>query len=256
MTALLHHYKSGSGKPLVLLHGFLESSRMWENLSIPNGVESISIDLPGHGQSIEVSSAESMEEMARCVIDLIDEFGVPSYDVIGHSMGGYVALCLSSLDPRCAKVMLLNSNFWCDSAAKINDRKRVAEVVQTKLSHFIYEVVPNLFIDPEIHDQEVRCLIKDALKMAPNAVAASSIAMSKRKDLKSIIEGNPDRYSIVQGIHDPIVDVNRMRTEIQDLNVEYLELDNVGHMAHIEAPDAINKCVREFLVPVVVKNPN
>ena len=66
---------------------------MWDYLNGFNDFQSIYIDLPGHGASELDDSLElSMASIANSVQQLIQEMGLDSYDVVGHSMGGYVAL--------------------------------------------------------------------------------------------------------------------------------------------------------------------
>ena len=253
----LYFYTKGVGKPVLFLHGFLESSEMWNELCLPENHRSIFIDLPGHGKSSSPESlCDTMEEMATAVSNVADQLELESFDVIGHSMGGYVALALKVIDPRCSNVMLINSNFWEDTLVKREDRVRVANIVKTNHSHFIYEVIPNLFINPEIHDSHVKALIKDALTMTPVGVASASMAMSKRLNQKNLLLENPENFTILQGEEDPVVDVNEMIDQLKGTKIKLLVMKLVGHMAHIEAPLALEGIIGDFLVPVVVKNPN
>ena len=132
MLSLLNYKQFGEGETVVFLHGFLESISMWENLSLESiHFQSILIDLPGHGKSKneDNSPIPSMDYMANRVIDTLNQLGIKKYNVVGQSMGGYVALVLKKIDERCEKVVLLNSNFWGDSIEKQKDRVRVADIV-------------------------------------------------------------------------------------------------------------------------------
>ncbi|MFT5859287.1 MAG: pimeloyl-ACP methyl ester carboxylesterase [Flavobacteriaceae bacterium] len=247
----------GVGRPVIFLHGFLASSKMWADLLLPDNHKAIFIDLPGHGKSnAEDTLCDTMEEMAAAVSEVADHLGLKSFDVIGHSMGGYVALALKTMDKRCSKVMLMNSSFWEDSPAKKIDRIRVANIVKTNHRHFIYEVIPRLFIDPEINDLHVKELIKDALKMTPIGVVSSSIAMSKRINQKHLLIECPQEFTILQGDQDPIVNVDQMINALGHTAIKLVLMKDVGHMAHIESPSALEGFVKKFLVPVVVENPN
>ena len=86
-------------KPLVLLHGFLEDSRMWEGLSQTWNIHGavLMIDLLGHGQSDSLSPVHSMELMAEAVDAVVQFCQLPSFHLLGHSMGGYVALAYAEL---------------------------------------------------------------------------------------------------------------------------------------------------------------
>lgn len=234
--------------PLVLLHGFLESSTMWDHIQIPVGYPIIKIDLPGHGKSNDPNLiCESIEEMAKSVIKVMDKLELTAYDIIGHSMGGYVALEMKRLDDRLNKVMLLNSNFWADSPQKVADRIRVAEIVQTNKSHFIYEVIPNLFLNPEKFDVDVKGLIAEALEMSPDSIAKASIAMSGRMDYTNLVRENDQDFTIIQGKEDPIVSLTQMQDLLKGSDANYIELQDVGHMAHFEAREELNNLIRDFI---------
>lgn len=221
---------------------------MWDHVEFPENYPRIMIDLPGHGKSVNFNaSIQSMEQIAQAVIALLDELQLTQFHVIGHSMGGYIGLEIAKNDPRVEKVMLLNSNFWSDSPEKIKDRMRVAEIVQTNKSHFIYEVIPNLFLYPEAHDTEVKALISSAMEISSEVIAQSSIAMSKRIDLTQFVRENSDKFTCVQGVEDRIVPLTQMRNSLKETQVKLIELEGVGHMAHVEASDRLTVCINEFL---------
>ncbi|MCJ8289845.1 MAG: alpha/beta hydrolase [Crocinitomicaceae bacterium] len=234
--------------PLVLLHGFLESSSMWEHVELPEGYPAVLIDLPGHGKSNHPELiCDSIAEMANMVIDVVDELQLTQFHVIGHSMGGYIGLEIKKNDLRAEKIMLLNSNFWSDSPQKVKDRIRVAEIVQTNQSHFIYEVIPNLFLNPQDFDREVKTIISEALEMSPDAIGKASIAMSKRKDYSSFVREQSADFTCIQGIEDSIVPVKQMRESLEGSQVNYIEIEEVGHVAHFEASEKLNALIDNFL---------
>ena len=158
---ILFHRVSGIGHPVLFLHGFLESSTMWDFLDLPDSIQKIVVDLPGHGNSLDVSEESTMNYMAELVFDLLVLLNVKQYTIVGHSMGGYVGLELMKRDSNCNKLVLLNSNFWNDSPEKIQNRERVSNVIRTNKSHFLYETIPNLFLNPEKYDYEVKALIDE-----------------------------------------------------------------------------------------------
>ena len=85
---------SGKGSVVVLLHGFLENSSMWnatvEQLSKKYRV--ICIDLLGHGQTENHGYVHTMEDQATMVKAVLDSLRLRKYVLAGHSMGGYIAL--------------------------------------------------------------------------------------------------------------------------------------------------------------------
>lgn len=241
----LSYRVSGNGYPVVFLHGFLESNTMWEYIDI-KGVQSIFIDLPGHGKSNHIEEECTMSSMASDVLKVIEKLKLKSFALVGHSMGGYVGLELLKQEDNCKKLILLNSNFWSDSSSKQKDRIRVAEIVLKRKEHFVYEAIPSLFYKPEQHDVAVKSLLNEALTIEAEVIATTSIGMSKRKNNKDLIKEYADRILIIQGIHDSIVVKSQMDDELLGLSSNYV-LVNSGHMSHIEASKEIETVITKFI---------
>jgi pimeloyl-ACP methyl ester carboxylesterase len=95
MHDLLNYRVFGNGHPVVFLHGFLEDVSMWEFLTsqqIP--FQAICIDLPGHGLSQLTDDSPSLAFMADEVLKVLDFLKLSEFHIVGHSMGGYVALLI------------------------------------------------------------------------------------------------------------------------------------------------------------------
>ena len=93
----LHFARQGSGPLAVLIHGYPLDHTMWlDQLSGLSGVRTtVALDLPGYGMSERVTGQPlTMHQLADDVAGLIRELGESSADVVGLSMGGYVALAL------------------------------------------------------------------------------------------------------------------------------------------------------------------
>lgn len=144
-------------RTLVFLHGFLEDATMWKPFNqLEKEFHCIYLDLPGHGQKKHLKDAcSSMQAMAQQLFSELSELELSSYDCIGHSMGGYVALELARLDNRMNNLILLNSNHWEDSEEKKQNRVRVAKAVQKNLPLFVREAIPNLFVDATKHKNSI-----------------------------------------------------------------------------------------------------
>lgn len=240
MTLILNEIASSqSGRTIVFLHGFLESSKMWAELDLGRlNARVLAIDLPGHGCSKEIPVGDpSVEAMAIEVERTLADFGVRAYSVVGHSMGGYVALELKRRSMDVEKVVLLNSNFWADSDQKKMDRKRVAEIVYSSKSLFLKEAIPNLFLDPTAHESEIEELINDASEMSPEAIAYASLAMSNREDLSVLLEQKATDFSLIQGEGDKIIPLEMMLERLPLDFRSYFVIQGSGHMTHIEKPD-------------------
>jgi len=235
---MFHYEISGQGTPVVFIHGFMENAGMWNTVGRIPGVQRIAVDLFGHGKtpfSDDVSSEEGMKWMASKVIEIIDHLKLPCVQLVGHSLGGYVALeIFSAIPERIEHVTLLHSHPWEDNEDKKADRLRVAHLVQTKASTFIREAIPNLFFRPMDHVQDVDRYQQMALEMNPKAIAWSALAMRSRKDHTRTISGNADRFTLVHGKYDPLIPLEKVREFTSENAISLILLENSAHMGMVE----------------------
>lgn len=216
---------------------------MWDYLDWPR-VKQIRVDLPGHGNSPHID-CEDMASMAELVAESLSSDELVDPVVVGHSMGGYVALELLKYLER-PKLILLNSNFWSDSEQKRADRVRVAEVVKHHKDAFIVEAIPNLFAEPSRHYEEVDKLISEAKNMKWEAIASASLAMRARSDNVEIVKELGRNCLIIQGQNDSVVPKEVMKEHALSLDQNPRFVDS-GHMAHIENPEVVQQLIDEFV---------
>ncbi|UKN00429.1 alpha/beta hydrolase [Paracrocinitomix mangrovi] len=247
----MHYNISGQGKPLVFLHGFLEDASIWDGLK-PHfeqaGYCVITFDLPCHGKSRFNGKNCSMTEMADEVFNVLLKFKFFNPVVIGHSMGGYVALEL--LRNMACHVILLHSNFWEDPLEKKKDRNRVIELVKTKSAHFITEAIPALFAEPnkEKCSETIQSLIEKAKKIPPDEIAAATAGMRDRKPAYKLV----DRGSvyIIQGDSDPIIPISLMESELSKIahQPSVITIPNCGHMGMWENQSELIAAINKLLI--------
>ena len=243
----LNYRVIGKGRPVVFLHGFLESISMWDYLGEFKGVHSIFIDLPGHGKSA-LTSELTMQTIAKSIVQLLNELKVESFDIVGHSMGGYVALEVKKIQKSCDKIILLNSNFWEDTASKKEERHRVAALVEQRKENFINSSIPNLFVEPDLFQSELDALIEEAKNISWESIAAASIAMSERSNNSPLVKENQRDVCIIQGAHDTVISADLMARKLEGSEIIYHVLPS-GHMAHIECSNLVRETIAKYLGP-------
>lgn len=93
----------GKGPVIVLLHGCLETLEIWNDFSteLAEHCRVVSIDLPGHGKSGVFGKLHSMELLAQTIKSVMDHLNTGKYFMVGHSLGGYIALAFLELFPEC-----------------------------------------------------------------------------------------------------------------------------------------------------------
>jgi pimeloyl-ACP methyl ester carboxylesterase len=249
-SSLLWSRIEGAGSAVVFLHGFMESSTMWDHLSLKNlNHTKVFIDLPGHGNSplLTGEGDPSIAEMAVHVIATLEALNIADFDVVGHSMGGYVALELKKRMFGCRRVVLLNSNFWEDTAEKKRDRVRVADLAFNAKDLLIQQAIPGLFFRKEHHSEHIQFLIKEAKNMLSESIAYAALAMRNRMDSSSFLLTSPNDFLVLHGEHDPLVSLETMRQKMIDLPVKWVAIHQAGHMAHIEQSEKVKNEIINFL---------
>jgi 2-succinyl-6-hydroxy-2,4-cyclohexadiene-1-carboxylate synthase len=232
---LLNYRISGNGNPVVFLHGFMEDHSMWDELLPHLPVKAVCVDLPGHGLSpIDFNATPSILSMAKEVEKIIVREKLKDALIVGHSMGGYVGLELMKLIPGLEHLILFHSHPWSDSEDKKRDRERVANMVLTKAPVFIREAIPNLFHDPASMQNAIEHYIQMAEKMDPKAIGWAALAMKNRFDLAYLMEKNPEKFTVISGENDKLIQVGLLDVFCKQNKISSIVLPNVAHMAHEE----------------------
>ncbi|KUN00098.1 hydrolase [Streptomyces yokosukanensis] len=104
MTLLNVHDYGGDGPQLVLLHGYGRSLTDWDASAaqLTSGHRVLAVDLPGHGRSPGISHW-TLPDVVRHIADTLDAHGVPEAVVVGHSLGGMVAVEYARANPERAR---------------------------------------------------------------------------------------------------------------------------------------------------------
>jgi pimeloyl-ACP methyl ester carboxylesterase len=240
--ANIRYKVSGKGNTTVLLHGFTESLAIWENFSEVLSLENkiICIDLPGHGKSGCIGKVHSMEAMASCVKAVLDTEKVKECIMIGHSMGGYVALAFAELFPKMIRGLgLFHSSALPDTPEGKLNRTRSIEVIKANHGEFISSFIPDLFA-PENRtslEKEIAILVECARKMTKESIIACQSGMMERSDKRHILEQLPVPFLFIAGKKDTRVPYAKVLEQMALPNDSVaLLLGNIAHMGYLEAP--------------------
>lgn len=250
----IHYTSFGRGEPIILLHGFLENSTMWktlgEELSKTHSV--YALDLPGHGKTEAIGYIHTMEDYASLVLAFADFFKLKSFSLIGHSMGGYVALALaeacSKHSKKISKLVLLNSGPLPDSETKQKERNRAISVIQKYPEAFVSMAVKHLFLpkDQKRLSTEINTAIIAAKECSQQGIINTLKGMRDRKDRTEVLKHYSDKSLIILGKEDKVINFEMTKTFAKQANMQLKVLPG-GHMSYIEHPDLLLKTIQEFL---------
>jgi pimeloyl-ACP methyl ester carboxylesterase len=250
----LHHRESGSGTPLLLLHGFPFTSQSFApQLSAAiAGARTIAPDHRGYGQSPDAGGSATMDELADDALALLDRLGVQRAIVGGVSMGGYAALALLRRDPaRVAGLALMDTTALPDDAAAKERREQNANAVLANGTRtFIDGLLPKLFAPAT--PAPVRAPIEEQMRAAkPESIAASLRGMAARLDTREVLSRYAGPLLVVVGEHDVITPPERAK-QLADLvtGSTLVTVPNAGHLANVEQPSAVNAALSAFVAKV------
>jgi len=252
----IHFSDQGKGDVIVLLHGFTEDLRIWKHfaLKLSNKYRVICIDLPGHGQSECLAPTHTMDLMAEAVSAVIKDLKVTKCLLIGHSMGGYVALAFAEKFPRKLKGFgLFHSHCFADSPEDKHNRLRTIEVVKSDRFGFLSMFIPGLFPEDVRNkfSNEIEFLQSCAAEIPKEGIIAALKGMRVRKDRQGLLRSTKLPVLFILGLKDSKAPVSRLWEMISLPAVsETLILRDCGHMGYIEAPEITLKTVRNFAARV------
>lgn len=256
---MLHLYKNtniyfsdtGKGKAIVLLHGFLENSSMWNHIStqLSKKYRVICIDLLGHGKSESMGYIHTMEEQAQMIKSVLNSIKLRKYILIGHSMGGYISLSFVKLFSKNVKgLILMNSTALPDSEEKKINRDRGIVAVKQNHKTFVRIAIPMLFSEKNraIFTSEIEEVTNEALKMSPQGIIAALEGMKIRVNSTSIYQNTTYPIAMIIGKEDPALDYNSLIEQTKNTTVQITEFFD-GHMSHIENKKELIQSFLQFL---------
>ena len=240
----------GKGFPFVFVHGYLGSSEMWnfQKEFFSKHYRVIIPALPGFGESHNVKSLDSINKMARQIIDLLDQKNIDKFNLIGHSMGGMIVQEITKLiGDRVNKLIC----FATGSIGEIPGRFETIDETREKLKKDGTEVsfsrVPKKwFVKGDKDKNYFLCknAVKDvSLEAADNALLAMKNWRGK-EDLKNI----KNETLIIWGDKDTSYNFDQVDTLKKNIKNSRLEIfKNCAHNVHLEQPDEFNNLVQKFI---------
>jgi len=252
----INYTDQGKGDAIVLLHGFTEDLRIWKQFSskLSGSYRVICIDLPGHGKSECLATTHTMDLQAEATSAVIKHLKIKKCLLIGHSMGGYVALAFASKYPGMLRGFgLFHSHCYPDSPQDKINRSRTIEIVKKDHYGFLSMFIPGLFPDEvrKKFEKEIEFLQWCAGEIPKEGIIAALKGMLERKDMSGLLKSTKLPVLFILGLKDSRAPVSRLWDMISLPAVsETLILRECGHMGYIEAPEVTLKAIWNFAARV------
>ena len=250
-NAAIFYTDSGKGPAVVLIHGFLENTTMW-NVIIPelskrNRV--IAIDLLGHGKSDCIGYTHSMELFAETLEAVLKKVRIRKCVLVGHSLGGYVALAFAAKHPKRVKgLCLMNSTSNEDTADRKLLRTRANKMVHKNFSNLVRMSFTNLFSEESriVFKDQMKNALSEAMQTPIQGYIAGQEGMKLRPNRNHVLAENSFKKLIIMGKKDAVLDYKTSLEEVEKTNSKHVALPQ-GHMSHIENLEELILILKDFL---------
>lgn len=242
--------RTGAGAPVVLVHGFLGSARMWAPVAahLARSFDVIAIDLPGFGRDTTRTAPDRIEDFARLVIDTVDGLELDRFHMIGHSMGGMIAQQIAlEFGSRIMRLVLYGTAgsgrlpFRFESIAATIERMR-ADGVRTVGRG----VARSWFTEGERATGFAGCAA-DVYDVTLDTAVGALMAID-RWDLRSSLGKLTMPCLVIGGDADRSTPPEELLGLYRSLpRAELCVLPHRAHAAHLEGADLFNSVVGRFL---------
>ena len=271
----LAYYDEGQGEPLLLIHGMAGSSATWREIlpSLAKRHRVIAPDLLGHGRSAKPRTDYSLGAFAVGLRDLLDEVGVESATVVGHSLGGGIAMQFLYQHPDyCRRLILISSGGLGPDVGWI------LRILSAPGAELVMPVIAPKFVLSA--GDSVKSWLTSVGLRSPrgaeiwNAYSSFSDARAREsflRTLRSVVDYRGQAVSALNrlqlradlptlaiwGEKDNIIPVDHAYAALEarpDVRLEVLP--NVGHFAHVEAPGRVVDLIDGFIAATAAAAPH
>jgi len=240
----------GNGAPLVLVHGFLGSSEMWRpQLNFfKDNFRVIAPALPGFGSSSAVNSCDSIECMAKTILNLLDKKKIKKFNLLGHSMGGMIVQEMVKLaDEKILKLICYGTG----PRGNIPGRFETIDVSREKLktnglSKTAYRIAKTWFVEEDKSKYFYLC--EEAGKQTSLEAADNALVAMKNWNGIENLKNIKQETLVIWGDKDKAYNYNQVETLKKNItNSDLRIIIGCSHNVHLEKPDEFNTIVSKFL---------
>ncbi len=240
----------GKGFPLVFVHGYLGSSEMWclQKNYFSKYCRVIAPAIPGFGESHNAKSLNSINDMAKNIIEMLNQKKINRFNLIGHSMGGMIVQEITKIIGHRVNKLIC---FATGSIGDIPGRFETMDETRDKLKKdgakiSFSRVPPKWFVNGNKDKNYFLCenaVINVSLEAADNAL----LAMKNWRGIDNL-KNIENETLIIWGDKDISYNFDQVDTLNKNIKNSHLEIfKGCCHNVHLEQPDKFNILIKNFL---------
>jgi len=240
----------GEGFPFVLVHGYLGSSEMWtfQKEFFSKDYRVIIPALPGFGESHNVKSLDSIDKMAKEIINVLDQKKIDKFNLIGHSMGGMIVQEITKLiGDRVNKLICFATGSIGDIPGRFETMDETREKLKKEGAQLSFSRVPLKWFVKGDKDKNY-FLCENAVKNVSLEAADNALLAMKNWRGKENLKNIKNDTLIIWGDKDTSYNFDQVDTLNKNIKNSRLEIfKDCAHNVHLEQPDQFNNLVKEFI---------
>ena len=241
----------GKGFPLVLVHGFLGSSKMWKPQIdfFKDHFRIITPDLPGFGKSNKAKSHNSIQSIANLLINCLEEKKINKFHLLGHSMGGMIVQEMAKkVGDKISKLVCYSTGPRGEMPGRFETVDESRENLQKSgLESMARNIAKTWFIKGEKAKYFDVC-IETGKQTSMEAVDNSLVAFKNWNGVDTL-KNIKNETLIIWGDQDKSYNFEQVQTLEKNIeNSKLIIFKNCAHNVHLEQPDQFNKTIKDFLL--------
>lgn len=241
----------GQGIPVLLVHGYPLDHTIWAPVveGLKDTARFILPDMRGYGKSPDTNEVHSMRLLAEDLRALIEKLGLEKVILVGHSMGGYVALSFAHAYPNYLSGLgLVATQADADSPEKRQSRLVTAREAKRRGAGYVTGGMPAKLTQNEAIQKQLNELM---LNNRTGSLINSLKGMAERPDANPTLAAIKVPAVVIAGTQDQIIPLQLARTLAQMLSKGWLvEVADAGHMPMLENPTAVIDAVKQLICHV------
>ena len=243
----------GQGIPVLFLHGIGGAARQFapQLAHVGRTRRALAWDMPGYGASVPLPLV-TMDVLAASLGGFIAALGLDRPVLVGHSLGGMIVQRLLTEAPHAARAIVLAQT---SAAFGGKDPAWADQFVRERLhpldaGHSMQDLAPDMvarMVGPGA-DPAGLALAEDCIAHTPDSTYRDTVRAMPGFDLRDALARIAVPTLVLSGSQDPNAPPAGMRRMADRIpGARYVELDGVGHLAHLEQPARFNAALDEFL---------
>jgi len=240
----------GDKFPIVMVHGFLGSSIMWEPQvqELKKYYRVITPDLPGFGYSNKVEPCDSINSIAKSILYLINQKKIDKFNLLGHSMGGMIVQEMVKISgERINKLICFATGSIGDIPGRFESLEQSIERLNKEgIKETVKRIPTKWFVEGSSAKNYYLC--ENAVKETTEETAHNALNAMKNWNGIDNLKNIKNQTLIIWGDKD--VSYNFEQVDILNKNILNSKLEifkECCHNVHLEQPQKFNETVKNFL---------